>query len=150
MVAYLILRGNNVLIWQEVTWALWPGFCPLLGEVRTRLTLWNEDKRTTEWRYEENRKARGSQTEPEGKDRAGLRLSVMGFLQSSLKRHEDLHTCFFCPQHTCTSAKYTGASNSECLCVCVFTMCASGFLIIVLRFWTKRVRHSIQHLVAPK
>ncbi len=86
---------NGMLIWQEVTWALQPGFCPLFGEVRTRLTWLNEDKRTSGWRDEEKGKARGSQTEPEGKDGTGLRLSVMGFLQSSLKRHEDLNTIYF-------------------------------------------------------
>lgn len=140
---------NGMLIWQEVTWALQPGFCPLFGEFWTRLTWLNEDKRTPEWRVEGKGKVRGSQTEPEGKDRAGLRISVIGFLQSSLKRHEGLNTIYFVlsiqsllPSTQVQVTRYVYVLWNK-------TKSVFGSLNIVLIFWAK-IYSLDQHLLGRK
>lgn len=131
MVAYLILRGNEVLIWQDVTWALWPGLVRSgqgwLDEMKTKGRL-NWGLRRTE--------SRGSQTEPEGKESRVKTLSNGLFAVLSKKTWGLIYSFLFFILSI--QAFLQSASNS--VRVCVFTeqtLCVFGFLIIVLRFWAE-------------
>lgn len=131
MVAYLILRGSEVLICRDVTWALWPGLVRSgqgwLDEMKTKGRLNGGLRRTG---------SRGSQTEPEGRESRVKTLSN-GLFAVLSKKTWGLIYSFFCFVLSIQAfLQSTQQPVTQCVCVCVYrTNRLCVFVLIV--FWAE-------------
>lgn len=116
-----------------------------LGSVTRLLSLawWGQDKvDSMKWRQKDDwmevwgeRKSKRKSDRAWGKRQSRVKTLGNGLFAVLSKETWGLTYLFFVLSiHTLLQSTQVPVTQN----VCVFTMCASGFLIIVLRFWTKR------------